>query len=443
VGLRGIPEETTKARISSLALQTAIFLLVFGAAPALRADGFVTLHVCNNGSVPVLAVTAMKGPDFARGVGKYYWAIISRVVASGECKTVYSDSDGSAAYVGFGFEDSKGQWGSGKVAQVPDFGTYVKWFQSWPILTRGKGTVEVCAPWADVIYRADDNPKADCATMKLTERDGTQKIHGPFFPITSVLYFEREDSRPCVTPPPGQPMNCNVNHYLNISPGGTERELHAKQGMGGGVDADPKVSDAQALKWLGDMLKKVADADDKRRAQAAADAEAERKRQAYAASPEGRLQHAREQQAAREQKQQEILAAAAAGKPDAKVSAQMIRREEEVNRQRWAGTRQSPAAYDPQWMGQNVAIVGTVSRVDVDPDGSPHWVTIYFKESPNATFVVCSPYPDLFQERVGLDLSALVGKTLEAAGQVESPYCGGKAARGSIRVVESKQWQVH
>ena len=117
--------------------------------------------------------------------------------------------------------------------------------------------------------------------------------------------------------------------------------------------------------------------------------------------------------------------------PDAQVPAQMIRREQEDNRQRWAGTRQSPAAYDPGWMGQNVAVLGTVSRVEVDPGGSPQWVTIYFTESPDATFVLCSPYPDLFQERerVGLNLSALVGKTLEAAGQVESPYCGHRKYR--------------
>src|SRR6185369_3328367 len=111
--------------------------------------------------------------------------------------------------------------------------------------------------------------------------------------------------------------------------------------------------------------------------------------------------------------------------------------------QRWAGTHQSPAAYDPQWLGQNLVITGTVSRVEVDTKGYPKWVTIYFKESPDAAFVVCSPYPDLFQERVGLNLNSLVGKTLEAAGQVESPYCGGKASKGSIRVVGSKQWQAH
>jgi hypothetical protein len=197
------------------------------------------------------------------------------------------------------------------------------------------------------------------------------------------------------------------------------------------------------MQLLGNFFKALidtADAQNKQRAEAAA---AERKKQAQANSPEGRLQHAREQQAAREQRQKQVLAADAAGNPNVKVEAQMIRREQEDNRQRWAGGPQSPAAFDPQWMGKNVAIVGTVSRVEVDPNGSPQWLTIYFKESPDAMFVVCSPYPDMFQEKVGLNLSVLVGKTLEAAGQVESPYCGGKAPKGSIRVVESTQWKIH
>jgi hypothetical protein len=209
------------------------------------------------------------------------------------------------------------------------------------------------------------------------------------------------------------------------------------------VCANPKPpEDTAGMQMLKALAKAAAD-ERQKEDQAAAAAAAERQRQAQANSPEGRLQHAREVQAAREQRQKQVLAADAAGNPNVKVEAQMIRRDEEVNQQRWAGTPQSPAAYDPKWMGQNVAIVGTVSRVEVDPNGSPQWVTIYFKESPSATFVVCSPYPDLFQERVGLNLSAMVGKTLEAAGQVESPYCGGHAPKGSIRVVESKQWQVH
>jgi hypothetical protein len=124
------------------------------------------------------------------------------------------------------------------------------------------------------------------------------------------------------------------------------------------------------------------------------------------------------------------------------VQTQMAARDQEENHQRWAGSHQSPASYDPQWMGQNIVVTGTVSRVEVTP-GHPPWVTIYFKESPDAAFVVCSPYPDMFQEKVGPDLSVLIGRTLQAAGQVESPYCGHKVPKGSIRVVESRQWQMN
>jgi hypothetical protein len=128
---------------------------------------------------------------------------------------------------------------------------------------------------------------------------------------------------------------------------------------------------------------------------------------------------------------------------EAPAAVARLKRGQEDNRQRWAGSRQSPGSYEPQWMGQNIVIIGTVSRVEVDPRGSPRWVTIYFKESPDATFVVCSPYPDMFQERVGPNLSVLIGMTLEAAGQVGPPYCGNKVPKGSIRVVELGQWQVH
>jgi hypothetical protein len=118
-------------------------------------------------------------------------------------------------------------------------------------------------------------------------------------------------------------------------------------------------------------------------------------------------------------------------------------RAQEENRKMWAAPHQSPASYDPQWMDQNIVVTGTVSRVDVDPRRFPQWVTIYFKESPDSSFVVCSPSPNMFRARVGPDLSVLVGKTLEAAGEVETPYCGHEVPKGSIRVVESEQWQLH
>lgn len=100
---------------------------------------------------------------------------------------------------------------------------------------------------------------------------------------------------------------------------------------------------------------------------------------------------------------------------------------------------QSPAAYSAAWMGQNRVVRGTVSRINLDMKGYPRWLTIYFKESPDAAFVVCSPAPEIFQDAVG-QLYALVGKTVEVTGQVEDAYCASKAA--SIRVVSASDFHI-
>ena len=407
-------------------LLTSLILLGTAVPVYAQVDGYADLGVCNKGTVPVEVVAATKNLDLLRGVGKYYWNIEGTAVAPGKCKNVYHDTDAGGAYLAFGFYDAKGQWGSGTIAQVPNLGTHSVYFREYPVLTSAsKG---VCARLDATEYNTPDDPQIDCASIRLTAGVRKEVGHGAFFPLTSALYFEPEGTK-CIRV--NSQTNCNGgDYYLNISPSVTDRELHAARGTAGGADAPPPVDSATALKNLAALIAKADAENQQRQQQAAADA------------ANANLDHAREQQAAREQKQKQILAADAAGDPNAKVEAQMIRREEEGNRQRWAGTRQSPAAYDPQWNGQNIAIVGTVSRVEIDPSGSPQWVSIYFKESPDATFVVCSPYPDLFQERVGLNLSALVGKTLQAAGQVESPYCGAKTSKGSIRVLVSTQWQV-
>src|SRR4029079_13303370 len=141
---------------------------------------------------PVVAVTTMKYADLRRGLGKYSWQITTKVIPSGKCRNVYYDTYGDGAELAFVFQDAKSQWGAGKVAQVPDFGKYIVWFQSWPILSRSDGKTSVCAPRGDTSYKVDDNPKIDCATMKLTPIGGTQEVQGPFIPVTSVLHFEDE-----------------------------------------------------------------------------------------------------------------------------------------------------------------------------------------------------------------------------------------------------------
>jgi hypothetical protein len=133
---------------------------------------------------------------------------------------------------------------------------------------------------------------------------------------------------------------------------------------------------------------------------------------------------------------------AVASDPYARMQALVKARDEEENRQRWAPPRQSPAAYAPQWMLQNKVVTGTVRRIEIDNSNRPHWLTIYFRESPDATFVVCSASPEIFQEQVGSDLSVLIGQTLEVAGSVSGALCGHKVPKGSIQVYQTAQWQL-
>jgi hypothetical protein len=412
-----------------------------GQAPRLYQDGqYGDPKVCNDGTITFSVARAARD-YWDMGFGSNEWVIQGWYnVDPGKCTEIGEGfryraggwfGEDSVTLLAFAFWDSKHAWRGIKV-QPGDSG----WF--YPIYPSNQ---QICVTQDAFRYTRNSPKQIDLARAC----DGVAA--GYILIPASFMYKGSTRGTPTVFDGPEDPYD-----YLHVKIGPDDRAItsgrtHGSAGISRGLDgAGTSHSNGDASPSLGTQLMKAlakhAAEERQKQEQAAAAAAAERQRQAQANSPEGRLQHAREQQAARVQRDKQILAADAAGNANVKVEAQMIRRDEETNRQRWAGTRQSPAAYDPQWMGQNVAIVGTVSRVEVDPNGLPQWVTIYFKESPDATFVVCSPYPDLFQERVGLNLSAMVGKRLEAAGQVESPYCGGTAPKGSIRVVESKQWQL-
>jgi hypothetical protein len=424
-------EDRNVNRLSVLLLTPLILL---GTARSLSAQNDwsgVALNVCNKGTIPVEAVAAERD-DPILGIGKLYWNITGKRVAPGKCEFVFGSTFGLPAYIAFGFYDANGQWGSGTIARVPDFGSFPRYFHSNKVLIGAARAM--CTRKNEYGYSIDGDLSSDCA--RLNSSNAPDAKHGPFVPLTAALFFETVNQR-CSD----RGILSFCEHYLNISPSPSERELHAVEGLPNGQDLLANRDDSAAIHFWQALIKTAAE-ERERKARLAADSVAERKREAADTVGAGQRRLV-ERAAAREQLQRQILAADAAGNPEVKVEAQMIRREDENNRQRWAGTRQSPGAYEAQWTGQNISVVGTVSRVEIDSSGSPQWVSIYFKESPDGAFVVCSPYPDLFQERIGPNLSALVGKTLEAAGQVESPYCAHKTSKGSIRVVESRQWQVH
>jgi hypothetical protein len=98
--------------------------------------------------------------------------------------------------------------------------------------------------------------------------------------------------------------------------------------------------------------------------------------------------------------------------------------------EKWKSPVFMVSAYDPKWIGQTLVLKGTVSRVEVERDGDPKWVHIYFKESPDATVTGCSPFPEMLRKTYGNDLSILVGKIIEMAGQVEK-FCPPNISIGS------------
>jgi hypothetical protein len=371
-------------------------------------DEITSLHVCNKGNVHIDAISVRSGNG-------YRWFVLGWLpIPPHECNNLFAEQGDHLhpAYIGFAFTDSAGAWGPATV-DPPSYGT-----DASGNATFTRADMQFCvARKPEVIYGTNSEEVAKHC-------EDIHSVKGPddakFFPFPTALYFH-----PKLKDCPLFGSCTGGDYYLEIEAPSQGHHLMVNRGLS---------PDEKGWKMAGDFLNALARAGAEDR---------QRREQAEVAAEEERLQRARGQQAAREEQQKRIKAAAAAGDRDAQVPAQIIARAEEDNRQRWAGSRQSPASYDPKWMGQNVTIVGTVSRVEVNPGGVPQWVTIYFKESPDATFVVCSPYPDLFQEKLGLNLSVLIGKTLEAAGQVESPYCGHKVPKASIRVVESKQWQVH
>jgi hypothetical protein len=158
------------------------------------------------------------------------------------------------------------------MAQVPDVGSYVRWFHSQKVLTGA--AVALCAQKDATSYRTDGDLPASCTGLKyMTDFSGhliTPDLkYGPLLPLTSALYLEA-DGQTCTEA--GSPSPCN--YYLNISPSAGDRELHAAAGTDDGAE-DAKADGGDSVGTQ--VLKAIAKA-------AAEDAQKQARRQAQVAS---------------------------------------------------------------------------------------------------------------------------------------------------------------
>ena len=392
-------------------------MIVLISAPTLQARspryGTATLDVCNKGTVAVEVVVAKKEDfSFVDSLDVYGWTHIP----PGACKQVYEAVGGEKgaglpAYIGFAIYE-RGQISAGTIDPVPDLGL-MKWTWISDVHVLTKADKKFCVSMAGASYQIRRDAEPDCSTFHPNHHD-----HGPYSPLAAAVYFQPQLSFFWDVTDKFE----GGKYYLNVAPKPGDRNLHASKGTESGADAkDDDVDVAKALKKLGDAAEEI------RRRQAAqerAAAEAERQRSAQAEAD----------------RQKRLEIAAANGDPNAKLSLEVAARLEAESRQKWSGPRFSPGGYVPRWMDENIVLRGTVARVYLKTPGSPPWLTIFFRESPDSTFVVCSPHPDLFQEKFGSDFSGLIGKTIEVMGQVEAPFCAGKTA--SIRVVEANQFRL-
>lgn len=265
--------------------QAALFLLLSGAAapllaqvmPAQGTASAVHLYVCNKGTVPVEVVAAQKNEPILGVIGKLYWDVDGITIPPRECKHVYGTTAGYSAYIGFGLADAKGQWRSGHIAQVPDVGSYVRWFHNEKVLTAA--AVALCAQKDATSYRTDGDVPANCTGLKYMMDFSGHLItpdlkYGQLLPLTSALYLEG-DGQSCFDA--GSLSPCI--YYLNVSPSAGELELHAAAGTNDGAE-DAKVDggDSVGTQVLKAVAKAVAEEGQK---------QAQRQAQVANAAPSG------------------------------------------------------------------------------------------------------------------------------------------------------------
>jgi hypothetical protein len=359
-----------------------------------RAAERVGLNICNDGKV-----------DFDAFVQMRQAGVTSAHVVPRDCVHVY-EAGGAAAYIGFAFADSHGQWGGPRrLDLLPNYSgsdnapTRV-WSNADQSVSVKRGTREVSLPM-QLLFNP---PAAACHTSQ----PYSAVEHLPFGATAaqrSAAYAQDSSSPGPVTTCDSFDYTLNVVAYPDTHEVTFEKKCFACPHESTVTPADVRRGIERVSK-LSPMVAQLAD-------------------QVVSA---GGLE---------EQELRESLD----GPP-------------ESERMNWNGMNKAlgfvrPAQGRPPEMPQYLIIRGTVSRVDVSPPGaSVHWVDVYFRESAEersnafetfyGAFNTCTSSSDIFEEMFGPDFrTRMIGQVLEIEGEYQRYYC--KGWRGSIRITLAHQ----
>jgi len=399
-------------------LSMCLFLFIVLAIPQslyAQVDGKAFLTVCNKGQVTVEVVAVATTSDLLTP----HWEVEGTSIAPKACEFTYEGRGlRQRVFLGFGFKNSRGEFVSGRVASVPDFGkTYYRDLVTATMEGATERTALQASSGRTVCVHADQTlwgtkdqtfPAAgNCAEFQVG--GGARVGTGGFHPLSLVLEF-RPGASTCWTsrnPMGAVSVDCyGGEHYMNVSANSATGDVKVTEGTAAGEDTTGEV--AKSRSPLTEAERKLRDAFLVELAKAYDESE---KRKAAAASVADPLVRADAARQAFEERQGRIDYTA--------EHTRNLRRIRDLTE------------FTPQWLTspELLYVRGTVSRVELSPDGRKP-ARLYFTESPNGAFVAClSP---LFFSNA--DVNGFVGQRLEVRGRVAQSRCGATVADIQVTV---------
>jgi hypothetical protein len=371
----------------------ALVVALVGVSPALYAQS-VSLNVCNAGKVDI--------DVFLSQLGK----VSSSHIGPADCTTVAGTTGSMApAYVGFAFTDSKGQWGSARRLELlPDLGLDILDRANQDVSVR-HGNVSVSMPML-MLFK----PRSPICTTTTSSPSAVARL--PLSATPAQVSAAR--AQDMAAPPSSSSTSCETLGYtLNALTYPDSREVRFNR------FCDP--------------------CDKKREASLTPEERAAEQRRLALINRE--VQHL--------EMTGPIGALVIGGYAN---RAKQLQQEEEQQRARelrqdqfqrvgWSDMSEfiyrafrNPGVDNKNIAIQNIVIQGTIASIKLPlPGASELWTDIYFKESPDKKFNMCTSSPDIFQDVFGPNFStSMIGKTVEVAGELTRVCQSGAGIRVTL-----------
>jgi hypothetical protein len=239
-------------RVLSLGL---VFVALAAPRPAHAQEGSAILTVCNKGSVTVETVAV-----FQTGLFGQLWEIDGTSISPGACEIVYDGhGERQRLFLGFGLKNARGQFVSGSVPVIPDFGVTpydnivtaaLEGATSRPMVQRLTGRT-VCVHADRTLWGTTDStfPAAEnCTQFQLGGGGAHDPGTGGFYPLTLALDVRPSADKCMFTFTAGVTTGgcAGGDHHMNVVANTASGVVTVAPGTANGDDVSPEAARAQS-----------------------------------------------------------------------------------------------------------------------------------------------------------------------------------------------------